>query len=226
MDFKIIFEDNQIVVALKPPKVPSQKDKTMDEDMLEKIQNCLKIRELYLIQRLDRPVGGVMVFAKTKEAAADLSFQVQEKIMQKTYFAVVCGSLDEKKQTITNFLLKDAKTNTSKVVPKGTNGAKEAVLDLEILQTKTLEDGQVLSLVKIDLKTGRHHQIRTQLAFLNIPIWGDTKYNPQFQRKKGWSQIALWATNLTFIHPKEKNKRKYKFLPKEIYPYTEFSYWN
>ena len=211
IELKIIHEDPHILVVEKPPMVPSQGDKTGDVDMLTLIEEYLKkeypnTKKPYvgLIHRLDRPVGGVMVFAKTQNANRALSEQVRLKKVSKIYYGVVCGIPDNGQMVLTDYLLKLTHLNMSKVVTKDTNNAKEAILEYEVIaKVNTTEHGP-LALLKINLKTGRHHQIRVQLSNASIPLWGDNKYNKTFVKSKEWTQIALWAGSLSFEHPKTK----------------------
>mgnify|MGYP005774343911 FL=1 len=210
---KIIYEDNHIIVVEKKPNIPSQSDKTGDIDMLTLVKQYIKEKynkpgNVYvgLVHRLDRPVGGLMVFAKTSKAASRLSNQVREKTIKKQYLAVVDGKFKENKGMLENYLYKDERNNISKVVDKNKKGAKLAKLDYEVLGYKPDKN---LSLVKIDLHTGRHHQIRVQLSNFGHSIFGDQKYGT---RGKG-KQIALWAYNLQIEHPVSKEKMNFKLLP-------------
>ena len=229
MNIKVLYEDAHIIVVEKPPKIPSQRDKTGDKDMLTYVSEYLQTKYpqaktpyVGLIQRLDRPVGGVMVFAKTKLANQKLSSQIQEKEMEKVYYGVVCGVPEKNHDVLVNFLLKQGKTNTSKVVTKGTPNAKEAILEYDLMETLDTPEQGVLSLLKINLKTGRHHQIRVQLSNGQLPLWGDNKYNKTFARQKEWTQIALWARELTLEHPKTGKSLTFHSSPKDIYPFTLF----
>ena len=229
MNIKVLYEDAHIIVVEKPPKIPSQRDKTGDKDMLTYVSEYLQTKYpqaktpyVGLIQRLDRPVGGVMVFAKTKLANQKLSSQIQEKEMEKVYYGVVCGVPEKNHDVLVNFLLKQGKTNTSKVVTKGTPNAKEAILEYDLMETLDTPEQGVLSLLKINLKTGRHHQIRVQLTNGQLPLWGDNKYNKTFARQKEWTQIALWARELTLEHPKTGKSLTFHSSPKDIYPFTLF----
>jgi len=210
---KILFEDNHIIVVEKEPNIPSQADKTKDEDMLTIVKQYIK--ETYqkngnvylgLIHRLDRPVGGVMVFAKTSKAASRLSNQVREKIFQKKYLAVVDGEFEKEKGTLEDYLYKDERNNKSKVVSKDKKNAKLAKLDYKVLKYNEVKD---LSLLEINLYTGRHHQIRVQLANCGHSIFGDQKYGT---RGKG-KQIALWAYELTIQHPVAKKEMIFQDFP-------------
>jgi len=217
---KILYEDNHIIVIEKPPNIPSQADKTEDIDMLTIIKQYLKEKYdkpgnvyLGLVHRLDRPVGGVMVFAKTSKAAARLSEQVRNKEFKKEYLAIVDGKLENTMGTLENYLLKNEKTNTSKVVKEGTKNSKYAKLDYEVLKyNKEIN----LSLLKILLHTGRHHQIRLQLSNFGHSICGDQKYGTRGRGK----QISLWAYRLTIQHPVTKEQMTFKDLPEETGPWV------
>ena len=215
-NLKIIYEDNHIIVVEKTPNIPSQSDKTNDVDMLSIIKQYLKEKYnkpgnvyLGLVHRLDRPVGGVMVFAKTSKAASRLSEEVRNKTFRKNYLAVVDGKINTKKGTLEDYLYKDERNNMSKVVDKSKKNSKLAKLDYEVLVYDEIKD---LSLLKIDLHTGRHHQIRVQLSNFGHSIFGDQKYGT---RGKG-KQIALWAYELEIVHPITKEKMIFKSLPESI----------
>lgn len=215
---KVIYEDNHIIVVEKPVNIPSQGDKTGDTDMLTIIKEYIKEKYnkpgnvyLGLIHRLDRPVGGVMVFAKTSKAAARLSEQVREKEFQKSYLVIVDGKMEKEKEkeTLEDYLLKNEKTNTSKVVKEGTKNSKYAKLDYEVLKyDKELN----LSVLKILLHTGRHHQIRVQLSSRGHSIYGDQKYGGRGHGK----QIALWAYKLQISHPVSKEKMDFIDIPEKM----------
>lgn len=205
---EILYEDNYIIACVKPCGVPAQGAKSNDEDMVSILKNYLFDKaeddmEPYLsaIHRLDRPVGGIMLFAKDRKTAAKLSDQVQDQTMVKYYQAVLTGTLPELEGEMIDYLVSDPKTNTTKVVKKGTKGAKRAELYYEVLDEFDTDDGP-LTYVLIELVTGRHHQIRAQMAAHGAGIWGDTKYNPLFQKtKKNRKQVGLYASRLEFVHP-------------------------
>ena len=212
-NLEVIYEDNHIIVVKKLPNIPSQSDKTEDMDMLTIIKEYLKEKYnkqgnvyLGLVHRLDRPVGGVMIFAKTSKAASRLSEQVREKVFKKKYLAVVDGKFQETTGILEDYLYKDERNNISKVVNKDKKNAKLAKLDYEVL---TYNEVKNLSLVKVNLHTGRHHQIRVQLSHAVHSIFGDQKYGTRGQGK----QIALWAYELTIIHPITKKEMVFKCLP-------------
>lgn len=209
----IIYEDNHIIVVEKPVNIPSQGDKTGDIDMLTLIKQYIKQKynkpgEVYLglVHRLDRPVGGVMVFAKTSKAAARLSEQVRVKEFKKKYLVIVDGKMENKEETLEDYLLKNEKLNMSKVVKEGTKNSKLAKLDYEVLKYDEVIN---LSVLKINLHTGRHHQIRVQMANSGHSIYGDQKYGTRGRGK----QICLWAYELSILHPITKETMTFKILP-------------
>lgn len=211
----IIYEDNHLLVVEKPINVLVQADKSGDEDLLTMLKKYLKEKynkpgDVYLglVHRLDRPVGGVMVFAKTSKAASRLSKQVQKHEFKKIYMAVIEGKVSES-GTFKDKLKKDEKTNITRVSEDG----KEAELSYSLI-------GFInnLSLVRISLKTGRSHQIRVQFASRKIPLYGDQKYNPNAVK----DQIALFASRLEFRHPVTKEVMSFELPLPERYPFTLF----
>ena len=210
---KVIYEDNQIIVVEKSPNIPSQSDKTGDIDVLTMVKRYIKEKynkpgEVYigLVHRLDRPVGGVMVFARTSKSASRLSEQVRNKTFNKTYIAVVDGKIKEKSGVLEDYLYKDERNNISKVVSKDKKNAKLAKLEYEVLDYDEKRD---LSTVKIKLYTGRHHQIRVQFANFGHSLFGDQKYGTRGKQK----QIRLWAYEIEFEHPTKKEKLKFTDYP-------------
>ncbi len=213
----IIYEDNHLLVVEKPINIPVQADSSHDLDFLTILKNFIKKRDnksgnvyLGLIHRLDRPVGGVMVFAKTSKCASRLSEQVRNRTLKKEYYAIVEGKL-EKSGVLKDYLLKNSKNNTVYVDKRG----KEAILEYNLLEYKN-----GLSLVNINLKTGRSHQIRVQFSSRNHPLYGDQRYNKNAIQGQ---QIALFAHSLTLNHPITKEKLKFDINPKNIYPWNIFN---
>lgn len=214
---EILYMDDAIIVCVKPQGMPVQNDRTRDLSVLNYLKNEIarkerlqKEPEMFVVHRLDRPVGGVMVFARTKEAAAALSGQIQDGTFDKYYQAILTGFLPDEEGELQDHLLKDAKTNCSKVVPEGTKGAKEAVLEYEVLDILETDEGDY-TYALIHLLTGRHHQIRVQCANVKAGIWGDTKYNPKFQKvKRRYHQIGLFSTRISFLHPVTGEKMVFK----------------
>ena len=213
---KVLYEDNHIIVVEKMPNVPSQADKTGDEDMLTIIKSYLKEKYnkpgnvyLGLVHRLDRPVGGVMVFAKTSKAASRLSEEIRNKTFKKTYLAIVNGKMENESGEYVDYLWKDEKQNTSYVVKEGKKNSKLAKLNYEVIAYNEKEN---VSLVKINLQTGRHHQIRVQFSSRMHALYGDSKYHG----RGAGSGICLWAYKIKFVHPVKKEEMEFEdFPPKE-----------
>ena len=210
----VLYEDNHIIVVVKPNNVLSQGDATGDLDLLTMVKEYVKEKyhkpgNVYigLVHRLDRPVGGVMVFAKTSKAASRLSEEVRVKDFEKKYLVIVDGKMEKTKGTLEDYLLKNERLNMSKVVKEGTKNSKKASLDYEVLKYQEDID---LSVLKVNLHTGRHHQIRVQFASRNHSICGDQKYGTRGRGK----QIALWAYELSILHPITKERMTFKVLPK------------
>ena len=210
----VIYEDNHIIVVEKMVNIPSQADKTGDIDMLTIIKQYIKEKYnkpgnvyLGLIHRLDRPVGGVMVFAKTSKAAGRLSEQVRNKQFEKSYLVIVNGKVEPSTGIYQDYLVKNEKSNMSKVCSKEFKNAKFAELDYEVLKHN---DEINLSLVKVNLHTGRHHQIRVQFSSRNHSIYGDQKYGGRGHGK----QICLWAYKLKIFHPITGEQMEFECLPK------------
>lgn len=219
-NINILYEDNHLIVAVKPHNLPTCLDNSQDKDFLTILKDYLKVTYqkpgnvyLGLIHRLDRPVSGIMVFAKTSKAAARLTTQIQNNQFQKTYTAIIEGPLC-KKATLEDYLIKNEQTNTSYVTTK--EKGKLARLSYEVIATK-----DNFNLVKINLETGRHHQIRVQFSSRHNPLYGDHKYNKKFINDK-LTDIALIATKLSFYHPTTKELLTFNIdLPKK-YPWNIF----
>ncbi|MEE1313389.1 MAG: RNA pseudouridine synthase [Lachnospiraceae bacterium] len=217
---EILYIDDSVIVCIKPQGMPVQNDKSRDLSVLNYLKNEIVKKEkmktepeVYVVHRLDRPVGGVMVFGRTKDAAASLTKQMQDGTFDKYYQVVLTGFLPNEEGCLTDYLLKDGKTNCSKVVKEETKGAKKAVLEYEVLDILETDQGDY-TYALIHLITGRHHQIRVQFANRNAGIWGDTKYNPKFQKvKRKYHQIGLYSTRISFVHPVKGNKLVFKTEP-------------
>lgn len=210
----VIYEDNHLLVVEKPINIPTQEDNTKDKDLLTILKKYIKEKYnkpgnvyLGLVHRLDRPVGGIMVFARTSKAASRLSEQVRNKTFKKTYNAVVIGDIENTGKLKDN-LLKDEKRNIVKVDKNG----KEAILNFKKLNYKNN-----MSLVEINLETGRSHQIRVQIANHGYPLFGDQKYN---KTAKVGEQIALFAKKIEFIHPTTNELLTFELDLPNRYPFT------
>jgi len=226
--FKILHEDNHIIVVLKPRNMPSQEDKTGDTDLLTAVKEYIKVKyekkgEAFvgLVHRLDRPTGGVMVFAKTSKAAARLSEQIKEGKVGKKYFAITAGIPKERFGKIETYLVKDERNNIVKNHIAKVANSKLAILEYRVLE---LADEEGLGLMDIDLITGRSHQARVQLAYLGNPIFGDHKYGGTKSVGKGHT-LALWAYSLTFTHPTTNELHTFRsFPPEDEHPWNLFSF--
>lgn len=208
-ELQILYEDPDIIVCFKPHGLATQSHRISTPDLEHMILNHLAEAEhssssshkhrsapyLAVIHRLDQPVSGILVFAKNPKAARNLNHQLTNEGFGKHYMALVDGCPSKETDTLVNYLVKDSKSNTSRVCEHHIHGAKEARLSYRI-HSKEAEH----TLLEVTLDTGRHHQIRVQLAHMGCPIVGDTKYNPNAQ-KKGWQEIKLCAYRLAFRHP-------------------------
>ncbi len=212
MKLNVIYEDNHIIVVEKPVGVPTQSDYTKDEDMYNLVRNYIK--EKYnkpgqafvgIVHRLDRPVGGIMVFARTSKGASRLSEQIRNRTFTKIYLAEIMGHLEKKSGCLENYLVKNEKKNMSFVTDKDNENAKLARLDYEVIKEK-----ENSSIIKVVLHTGRHHQIRVQFANIGHPLIGDAKYGID---KKGRSEVMLWAYSLEFKHPTKDEIMKFDIKP-------------
>lgn len=209
MKLNVIYEDNHLILVEKPPNILSQSDITGDMDMLSIVKKYLKEKYhkpgnvyLGLLHRLDRPVGGLLLFAKTSKAASRMTNQIKNHLVKKTYLAVIRGKMDEKTGILQDYLKKLPNGNT---VVTSKNDGKYAELSYTVLDYHKEKN---LSLVEIELKTGRHHQIRVQFSSRGYPLYGDQRYGVQDKK-----QIALYAYKLEFIHPVTKEKKSFQRLP-------------
>ena len=211
-DLIILHEDNHVIVVLKPQNIACCPDESGDDNLFDCIKRYLK--ETYqkpgnvflgLVHRLERPTGGVMVFAKTSKGAARLTEQMKNGGFEKRYLAVLCGVPSRKQATLKNYLRKSTVNNTVYVCTQTEEGAKYAELDYEIREEKG-----GLSLAEIKLHTGRTHQIRVQMAAINCPVYGDMRYGGD-KAVKG--KLALWAYSLRFTHPTTGEKMRFEIEP-------------
>ena len=206
----ILYEDNHVLVAVKPPNMLSQADRTGDMDLLSLLKDY--IREKYhkpgnvylgLVHRLDRPVGGLMVFARTSKAAGRLSAQMREHDMGREYLCVAVGEAQDT-FTLTDYLNHDEIRNREVVCEADEKGSK-----LAILHGRCIDRREGTSLVAIRLETGRKHQIRAQMSNAGLPLWGDNRYGEGMTGQ----QIALWGYKLTFEHPVSHEKMTFHAMP-------------
>lgn len=215
---EIIYEDNHIIVANKKPGEIVQGDKTGDTPLSELIKRYLK--EKYnkpgnvfcgVVHRIDRPVGGIVVFAKTSKALTRLNDMLRKGEIHKTYWALVEGFPDKAEDTLTDWLVSDGRINKTYIAQKGDNEAKKS-----ILKYKTIAKGERYSLLEINLLTGRKHQIRAQLSASGHPIKGDLKYGAKRSNPDGG--ISLLARHIEFIHPVSK-----QLICLDVAPYPEMN---
>lgn len=199
---QILYEDNHLLALNKLPGQIAQGDKTGDTPLADLVKAYIKVRDAKpgnvfcgVIHRLDRPVSGVILFAKTSKALSRMTQLVKERDFCKRYWAVVKNAPAQPAATLEDWLVKDEAHNKSRVVPEGTRGAKLASLDYRVVAVS--EGGYTL--LEVDLHTGRHHQIRCQLAHMGSPIKGDLKYGAPRSNTDG--SISLHARTLSFSHP-------------------------
>lgn len=207
---EVLYQDEDIMVVIKPAGMPSQPDKLGFMDLLSFLQasfgetKALPDTSIRLIHRLDRPVGGVMIFSRSDITDKWFASEIPERKIQKTYLAIVSGNMPEPEGELIDYLVKSEKTNLSRVADKDKKGAKRAALGYKVLKTGFAEGYGDISLVQITLFTGRHHQIRVQLSHAGCPVFGDCKYNKLFSsaKNKGWHKLALFSSEIKFRHPK------------------------
>ena len=209
----IIYEDEQILVCRKHSGMAVQSARVGQMDLESELRNYRNGNYIGIVQRLDQPVEGVLVFAKTPKAAAELNRQITSKTVTKEYLAVTAQLPEEKQGHLEDYLKKDNRTNSSSVVTPKTPGAKKASLDYsiqeEIKDERTATGKRIL--VKIILDTGRHHQIRVQMAHKGMPLLGDRKYNAA---DKSGLPLGLCSCHLAFRHPANGKKMEFKVTPK------------
>ncbi|WP_042475630.1 RluA family pseudouridine synthase [Bacillus ndiopicus] len=223
MHIPILYEDNHLIIVEKPINIPVQQDETNDPDLLTLLKRDIKIRYnkpgnvyLSLLHRLDRPVGGAMVFAKTSKAASRMSDLLRKQEIERGYLAVVRRRVKKEENTLVHYLWKDQKKNIVFARKANYKDAKKAILHYRVV--KRTSD---LTLVRVQLETGRSHQIRVQFQQIGHPLYGDQKYGSEIN-KKG-QQIALWAHELSFTHPVTKESVTVISEPPKQYPWN---IWN
>ncbi|MDE6273834.1 MAG: RluA family pseudouridine synthase [Clostridiales bacterium] len=211
-ELTILHEDNHVIVVYKPQNLASCPDESGDDNLLDRVKRYIKTAYnkpgnvfVGLVHRLDRPTGGVMVFAKTSKAAARLTEQMKSGDFEKRYLAVLCGTLSPDHGTLTGYLKKNTVNNMVYLSTQGTDGAKFASLDYNII-----ERTENFSLADIKLHTGRSHQIRVQMAGIAHPVYGDMRYGGEYAVK---GKLALWAYSLTFTHPVSGERLRFVLEP-------------
>lgn len=222
--FDILYEDNHIIVVLKPQMTACCPDESKDDNLLDMVKEYIKITyqkpgNVYvgLVHRLDRPTGGVMVYAKTSKAASRLGEGMQSGDFEKKYLTVLCGAPETERGTVSNYLRKNTVNNMVYICTPSEDGAKFAELDY-----KVLEKTEKYSLVEVRLHTGRTHQIRVQMAGISHPVYGDMRYGGATAQK---GKLALWAYSLSFTHPTTKERMKFMAYPTETeMPWKEFKF--
>lgn len=219
-DFNVLYEDNHVIVVVKPQHIPVQADESGDMDLQTSIKQYIGEKYnkpgnvfLGIVHRLDRPVAGVMVFARTSKGASRLSDEIRRNAMKKTYLAVVEGKTPNA-GTLVHWLVKDERTNMVSAHNKEVSGSKKAILHFRMLGHKA-----GLSLVEVDLETGRPHQIRVQFMASGHPLWGDQRYNKNAILGQ---DIALFAHKLEFTHPTTKERMSFEENPPAAVPWVIF----
>ena len=221
MNPDVLYEDNHLLVVVKPRNMPIMADDSGDPDLQSGLKAWLKEKYdkpgnvfLGIVHRLDRPVGGVMVLAKTSKAASRLSAQIRDQETGKVYRAIVHGVLENTSGRLRDFLLKDDQTRNVSRVSQNTPGAKEALLDYEVVAHQP-----GMSMLRIRLQTGRPHQIRVQLAGLGHPIVGDARYG---NNTEPGTSIALWCSIMEIDHPVTGARMRFVCDPPVIWPWSVF----
>ncbi len=220
---KILYEDKYLIVCEKPVGVESQLSSRGKEDMLTLLSEYRRERseEAYigLVHRLDVATGGAMIYSKREDMTGKLSALVPSGDYKKVYLAVVHGEPAECEGEMRDLLYHDKTKNKSYVCDKKRQGVKEAVANYRLLETVERENGEKMSLVEVELITGRTHQIRVQFASRKMPLVGDGKYGSRDNK----ASCALWSHRVEFIHPITKKAIVCKCFPEDIYPWSLFS---
>lgn len=226
---RILYEDQDIIVCHKPAGIATQTARVGQADMVSEVTNYLARRQknpyVGVVHRLDQPVEGILVFACNRQAAAALSRQMTENRVEKYYYAVVCGNGFQERGKLTDYLVKDGRTNTSRIVPPEVKGAKKAVLEYEILFAE--QNTPMVALAGIRLLTGRHHQIRVQMSNAGMSLLGDRKYADvqavRISEQMHIKEVALCAGRLSFMHPRTGRRMAFKIRPEgKIFQAQEF----
>lgn len=219
MEIPILYEDNHLLIVEKPINVPVQEDRSKDPDLLSILKKDIKIRYnkpgnvyLSLVHRLDRPVGGAIILAKTSKAASRMANILRKRELERKYLAIVHGIVVKNRGTLEHYLHKDRRKNEVSVVSSNVKNAKKAILHYRVLGQKNK-----LSLIEVELVTGRSHQIRVQLNALGNPLYGDQLYGKRIN--KVGQQIALWAYELSFTHPVKKERITIQSNPPKKFPW-------
>lgn len=222
MNIPILYEDNHLFIVEKPVNIPVQEDASKDKDLLTMLKQFIKKRDnkpgnvyLALVHRLDRPVGGAIIFAKTSKAASRLANLLRKREIERTYLAVVRGIVQNRGETLTNYLLKDNRRNQVSIVHNNKRGAQKAILHYKLLERYERDQ---LSLLRVTLETGRSHQVRVQLKGMGHPLYGDQRYGADVN--KVGEQIALWSHEVSFIHPVRQTKVTITSQPPNEYPWN------
>ncbi|MEI3611018.1 RluA family pseudouridine synthase [Pseudogracilibacillus sp. SO30301A] len=223
MEIPILYEDNHLLIVEKPINVPVQEDRSKDQDLLTILKQDLKMRYnkpgnvyLSLVHRLDRPVGGAIILAKTSKAASRMADILRKRELERKYLAIVRGKVASRNGTLEHYLQKDRRKNEVLVVHPNAENAKKALLHYRVLGQK-----DKLSLIEVRLVTGRSHQIRVQLSAIGNPLFGDQLYGKRINNVG--QQIALWAYELSFIHPVKKERITVQSNPPKKFPWN---IWN
>ena len=216
---KILYEDKAIVVAVKPAGWLSEPggSKSFPDLLCEYFRQQGKPGDIFTVHRLDKVVGGVMVFARNPRAASMLTQAIAQRKVEKEYLAVLRGVPAETEATLTDLLFRDASKNKTYVVGRMRKGVRDASLSYRLLGT--VSGQQALSLVRVRLHTGRTHQIRVQFSSRKLPLLGDIRYGSKDKN----CETALWSFRLGFLHPTTQKPMAFSLLPPEVYPWALFS---
>lgn len=210
MNIQILFEDRDVIVCIKPCGILSQADKNNNPNMIDILEKHCQT-QIFPIHRLDREIGGVMVYAKTKTAAASLSTQILNAEFVKEYIAMIHSKPNDISGEMVDFLFKDSSKNKSFVVKKERKGVKKAILKYDTLKTFSIDDEE-FSIVQIKLITGRTHQIRVQFSSRKMSLVGDRKYGG----KDNFDNIGLWSYKISLLHPRTKKLLEFSLLPQNF----------